>query len=149
MDGELAHDGLARACRGGDQDAAPRLQGLARLDLEVVELESEQLAELAELAAVDLGTAPVAASVDDGIYFTVAPQSVLARNLAGNSRIAFTICDSVHAVMGQGVAVRVGPALELGTLIDDLATASRAGRFTPDGWDGDIYQIGIRRIFAN
>lgn len=91
----------------------------------------------------------IAASVDDGIYFTVAPQSVLARNLAGNSRIAFTICDSVHAVMGQGAAVRVGPALELGPLIDDLATASRAGRFTPDGWDGDIYQIDIRRIFAN
>jgi pyridoxine/pyridoxamine 5'-phosphate oxidase len=91
----------------------------------------------------------IAASVDDGIYFTVAPQSVLARNLADNARIAFTICDSAHAVMGQGTGVRVGPALELQTLVDDLATASAAGRFTPDGWDGDIYQIDIRRIFAN
>jgi hypothetical protein len=91
----------------------------------------------------------IAASVDDHIYFTVAPQSVLARNLGGNDRIAFTVCDSAHAVMGQGAAVRVGPALELGTLIDDLAKASKAGRFTPDGWDGDIYQIDIRRIFAN
>lgn len=91
----------------------------------------------------------IAASIDDGIYFTVALQSVLARNLAGNARIAFTICDSAHAVMGQGAAVRVGSALEVQTLIDDLATASAAGRFTPDGWDGDIYQIDIRRIFAN
>ena len=91
----------------------------------------------------------IAGSVGDGIYFTVAPQSVLARNLAGNARIAFTICDSKHAVMGQGTAVRVGAALELGALIDDLATASPVGRFTPDGWDGDIYQIEIRRIFAN
>jgi pyridoxine/pyridoxamine 5'-phosphate oxidase len=91
----------------------------------------------------------IAASVDDGIYFTVASQSVLARNLTRNARMAFTICDSANAVMGQGVAVRVGPALELGTLIDELANVSRAGRFTPDGWDGDIYQIDIRRIFAN
>jgi len=91
----------------------------------------------------------IAGSVDEGIYFTVAPTSVLARNMESNDRIAFSVCDSLHAVMGQGRGVRVGNAAELAALIDALAKASRAGRFTPDGWDGDLYRIDIRRIFAN
>ena len=57
--------------------------------------------------------------------------------------------DRVHAVMGQGRAVRVGAALELQPLLDRLGAASRSGRFTPDGWDGEIYRADLRRLFAN
>jgi pyridoxamine 5'-phosphate oxidase-like protein len=91
----------------------------------------------------------IAASVRDSIFFTVAPQSVLARNLAANDRIALSVCDSTHAIMGQGKAVQVGPATELGALIAELADASQAGRFTPEGWDGYIYRVDFRRLFAN
>lgn len=91
----------------------------------------------------------IAASVRDSIFFTVAPRSVLARNLAANDRIALSVCDSQHAIMGQGKAVRMGPALELGTLIAELADASQAGKFTPEGWDGDVYRVDFRRLFAN
>ena len=58
VDRELPDHGLARAGRRGDQHAAAPLERLARVDLEVVEREAQQLAELAELAAVDLGPAP-------------------------------------------------------------------------------------------
>ena len=91
----------------------------------------------------------IAASVRDSIFFTVAPKSILARNVAANDRIALSVCDSQHAIMGQGRAVRVGPALELGALIAELADASQAGKFTPEGWDGDIYRVVFRRLFAN
>ena len=91
----------------------------------------------------------IAASVSDSIYFTVTPKSVLARNLAANDRIALSVCDSQHAIMGQGKAVRVGTAPELGDLIAELADASRAGKFTPDGWDGYVYRVDFRRLFAN
>ena len=51
--------------------------------------------------------------------------------------------------MGQGKAVRMGSALELGALIAELADASHAGKFTPEGWDGDVYRVDLRRLFAN
>lgn len=91
----------------------------------------------------------IAASVHDAIFFTVAPKSVLARNLTENDRIALSVCDSSHAVMGQGRAVRVGQAPELTELLAELAAATRSGIFTPAGWDGDIYRADLRRLFAN
>jgi pyridoxine/pyridoxamine 5'-phosphate oxidase len=91
----------------------------------------------------------IAASVDDEIYFTVNPSSVLARNLGDNDRIAVTVCDTRDAVMAQGRAARVGPALELAELIERLASRTTAGRFTPDGWDGDLYRVDLRRLVAN
>jgi hypothetical protein len=91
----------------------------------------------------------IAASVRQEMYFTVAPTSVLARNLAANARLGFSVCDSRHAVMGQGLGVLVGHADSVTSLIDELAQATPAGRFTPDGWDGDIYRVDFRRIFAN
>jgi pyridoxine/pyridoxamine 5'-phosphate oxidase len=91
----------------------------------------------------------IAASVGDEIYFTVNPSSVLARNLGDNGRIALSACDTVHAVMSQGRAVRVGAAPDLGELIDQLAARTAAKRFTPDGWDGDVYRIEMRRLVAN
>ena len=74
---------------------------------------------------------------------------MLARNLAGNERLALSVCDSVHAVMSQGRAVRVGAAPALADLVGELAKASRSGSFTPVGWDGDIYRVDLRRLVAN
>ena len=85
----------------------------------------------------------------DEIYFTVNPDSVLARNLGGNDRVAVSVCDSVHAVMSQGRAVRVGAAPELADLVGELAEAAQSGTFTPPGWDGDIYRVDLRRLVAN
>jgi pyridoxine/pyridoxamine 5'-phosphate oxidase len=91
----------------------------------------------------------IAASTGDEIFFTVNPSSVLARNLAGNDRIALSVCDTVHAVMSQGRAVRLGRAVERPELVAALAATSPSGRFTPDGWDGDIYRADVRRLVAN
>ena len=91
----------------------------------------------------------IAASIDDEIYFTVNPRSVLARNVATNDRIALSVCDESHTVMSQGRAVRVGAAIQLRALVEQLASATAIGRFTPDGWDGDIYRIDLQRLVAH
>ena len=91
----------------------------------------------------------IAASADDEIYFTVNPSSVLARNVLDNERIAVSVCDTKDAVMAQGRAVRVGPALELVELIRRLGALISSGQFTPDGWDGDVYRVDLKRLVAN
>lgn len=91
----------------------------------------------------------IAASLNDEIYFTVHPESVLCRNIGGNDRIAISVCDSTHAVMCQGHATRVGSAPALPDLIADLAAATHSGNFTPQGWDGYIYRVELRRLVAN
>ena len=91
----------------------------------------------------------IAASVGDEIHFTVNPDSVLARDVAGNDKIALSVCDTVHAVMSQGRAVRVGAAEDLDELVGELSATTRRGTFTPPGWDGDIYRADIRRLVAN
>ena len=91
----------------------------------------------------------IGACVDEMIYFTVAPQSLLARNLAHTPHAAFTICDRSHAVMGKGVAVLVTRSLDDPDLIARLAAATEQGVFTPAGWDGLVYRIEIERIFAS
>ena len=91
----------------------------------------------------------IAASAGDEIYFTVHPESVLSRNISGNDRIAVSVCDSVHAVMSQGRAVRVGAAPDLADLIRELAAATGGGTFTPPGWAGDVYRVDLRRLVAN
>jgi len=119
---------------------------------QVVELINQQ--RNATIASVNVNGQPhaavvIAGSVRDGIYFTVHPSSVLARNLAANPRVGFSICDPKHAVMGQGRAEAVGHAADLEELIGELAAATTAGRFTPDGWEGSINSISISRVFAN
>jgi len=121
---------------------------------------AEQVVELinrqrnATIASVNPAGQPhaavvIAGSVREAIYFTVHPSSVLARNLAANPRIGLSVCDPRHAVMAQGRAEAVGLAADLGPLIEELAAASTAGRFTPAGWDGWLYTVAIARIFAN
>lgn len=108
----------------------------------------------ATIASVNHDTQPhaavvIAGSVDDEIFFTVNPDSVLHRNINLNDRIAASICDSRHAVMCQGRAVRVGTAANLTDLVTRLATAAKSGTFTPPGWSGEIYRLDVRRLVAN
>lgn len=108
----------------------------------------------ATVASVGIGGQPhaavvIAASVDDELYVTVHPASVVARNLAGNARVAASVCDRQHGVMGQGRAVRVGGVLDHGDLVDRLAAATTPGTFTPPGWDGDLYRIALAPLVAS
>lgn len=91
----------------------------------------------------------IAACLDGEIHLTVAPASLLGRNLDGDVRIAFTVCDRSHAVMGRGRAVLVARSLDDPGLIERLALVSASRSFTPPGWDGLVYRIEIDRIFAN
>jgi hypothetical protein len=91
----------------------------------------------------------ISVCVDGEIYFTVSPRSALSRNLTRDNHIAFTVCDSTHAVMGRCHAIFVTAALDDPDLIRRLAAATPKGAFTPDGWDGHVYRIEIERIFAN
>ncbi len=118
---------------------------------QVAELVNKSQLTVASVSAAGMPHAAVviAACQDERIHFTVMPGSRLERNLVANDAIAFTVCDRAHAVMGQGRAVRVGHAPDCADLIDSLAVASASGRFTPDGWQGDVYRIAITRIFAN
>jgi len=101
-------------------------------------------ASLRPHAAVAIG-----ACSEGEIFFTVAPQSLLWRNLARSPHIAFSVCDRAHAVMGRGVAALAGRSSESPDLMWRLAKASVSGTFTPSGWDGLVYRIEPSRIFAN
>jgi pyridoxine/pyridoxamine 5'-phosphate oxidase len=91
----------------------------------------------------------IAACLGGTIHFTVADASALGRNLDRDVRIAFTVCEVSHAVMGRGRAVLVARSLDDPDLVERLALVAAAGSFTPPGWDGLVYCIEIDRIFAN
>ena len=91
----------------------------------------------------------IAAAYDGDIFFTASPGSALLRHLRRDPRMAFTVTDGSHAVMGRGHAELVGRSLERPELIARLAAANRTGRFTPEGWDGFIYRVVLDRIFAD
>lgn len=90
----------------------------------------------------------IAACLDEVIHFTVAPGSILERNIGHQPRIGFTIVGQQRSAMGQGDAVFVARSLEADDLLASLDQASGAGRFTPEGWDGSIYRIELRRLVA-
>jgi hypothetical protein len=91
----------------------------------------------------------IGASLNEQIHFTVAPASLLGRNLLRSPLLAFTICDRAHAVMGTGAVVLVARSLEAPDLIERLAQVTKSGAFTPAGWDGLVYRIEVERIFAS
>ncbi|MBU3690137.1 MAG: hypothetical protein B7C54_03600 [Acidimicrobiales bacterium mtb01] len=108
----------------------------------------------ATVATVSVAGQPHAAVVlvacaGEEIYFTVHPESILLRNILDNDRIAMSVCDSVHAVMCQGRAVRVGHSTELVDLINELGSVTRGNTFTPKGWSGFVYRIELHRLVAN
>jgi hypothetical protein len=91
----------------------------------------------------------IAACLDEEMYFTVNVDSLLNRCIQRRPAIAFSVCDTAHSVMGKGTAIGVGRSLDEPELVQRLASATAVGVFTPPGWDGLIFRIALRRIFAS
>lgn len=90
----------------------------------------------------------IGACLDGEIYCTVSPGSVLANCLERSPEVAFTVADLVHSVIGAGIGEKVGRISDLGELRARLDRASPFGQFAPEGWDGFIYRLKARRLFA-
>lgn len=90
----------------------------------------------------------IGACVNGEIHITVSPGSVLATCLERSPEVAFTAADIVHTLIGAGTAERLGCPSQLAGLCDRLDRESPFGRFAPEGWDGYIYVIKPRRLFA-
>ena len=86
--------------------------------------------------------------VEGEIHVTVSPGSVLANCLQRNPKVAFTIADLVHSVIGAGTAENLGRVSDLPDLCRQLDQASPYGSFAPAGWDGLIYRLEPIRLFA-
>ncbi len=90
----------------------------------------------------------IAACLDGTIYFAVHPRSAMWRNLQRDPRIAFTVSDRGHAVLGRGVAGFAASYTDT-ELITRLASTGALGRFTPEGWEGEVYEIDPTKLFAS
>ena len=90
----------------------------------------------------------IGACLDGEIFCTVSAGSVLANCLQRRLEVAFTVADLVHSVIGAGTAEEVGRISDLGELRADLDRASPFGQFAPEGWNGFIYRLRPRRLFA-
>lgn len=88
----------------------------------------------------------ICACLDGTIYFTVHPEAAVRSNLRRDSRVAFTISDGHHSLIGRGTASRVGDSEDAG-LMEKLRLAA-GGRFTPQGWRGEIWAIEALLLFA-
>jgi nitroimidazol reductase NimA-like FMN-containing flavoprotein (pyridoxamine 5'-phosphate oxidase superfamily) len=86
--------------------------------------------------------------IDGEIYVTVSPGSVLANCLDRSPEIAFTVADLVHTLIGSGTGKKVGWPSECTELCERLDRASPFGKFAPGGWNGLIYILHPRRLFA-
>jgi hypothetical protein len=82
------------------------------------------------------------------IHVTVSPGSVLATCLDRSPEVAFTMADIIHTLIGAGTAERLGRTSELEEVCGRLDRASPFGQFAPEGWDGDVYALHPRRLFA-
>lgn len=93
--------------------------------------------------------APVIVGCNDGtMYFSVSRGSVLLRNLSHDVRAAFTVVALGHSVLGQGSVELVGASQECTRLADGLGR--RLGALIVDeAWDGYLYSIQPRRLFAS
>ena len=93
--------------------------------------------------------APVIGGCVDGqIYVTVSPGSVLANCLNRSPEVAFTVAGLVNTLIGAGTAEKVGRPSETPEVCGRLDRASPFGRFAPEGWNGFVYILRPRRIFA-
>ena len=86
--------------------------------------------------------------VEGEIYVTVSPGSVLANCLGRSPEVAFTVAGLVNTLIGAGTAEMVGRASECTELCDRLDQASPFGKFAPEGWNGFVYALRPRRLFA-
>jgi nitroimidazol reductase NimA-like FMN-containing flavoprotein (pyridoxamine 5'-phosphate oxidase superfamily) len=90
----------------------------------------------------------IGGSIDGEILVTVSPGSVLANCLRRSPEVAFTVADLVHSVIGAGTAENLGRLSELEEIRGRLERASPFGQFAPAGWDGFIFRLRPRRLFA-
>jgi|ERR1700728_998846 nitroimidazol reductase NimA-like FMN-containing flavoprotein (pyridoxamine 5'-phosphate oxidase superfamily) len=86
--------------------------------------------------------------VEGGIYVTVSPGSVLAKCLGRSPEVAFTVAGIVNTLIGAGTAELVGRPSERSELCNRLDRASPFGKFAPEGWNGFVYALRPRRLFA-
>ena len=86
--------------------------------------------------------------IEGEIYVTVSPGSVLANCIDLSPEIAFTVADLVHSLIGSGTAKKVGRPSDHAELCERLDRASPFGKFAPDGWNGFVYALRPRRLFA-
>ncbi len=93
-------------------------------------------------------TPVIGGCIDGVIHVTVSPGSVLANCLHHSREVAFTLADIVHTVIGAGTAEPLGRVSELPDVVAMLDTASPFGQFAPPDWDGFIYVLHPRRLFA-
>ena len=82
------------------------------------------------------------------IYITVSPGSVLAACLDRAPKVAFTMADLVHNLIGAGTSEDLGHVHELESLCAELDRASPYGKFAPESWDGRIHRLHPERLFA-
>jgi nitroimidazol reductase NimA-like FMN-containing flavoprotein (pyridoxamine 5'-phosphate oxidase superfamily) len=93
--------------------------------------------------------APVIGGCVEGeIYVTVSPGSVLANCLDRSPEVAFTVAGLVNTLIGAGTAEKVGRPSECPELCDSLDAASPFGKFAPEGWNGWVFALRPRRLFA-
>jgi hypothetical protein len=93
--------------------------------------------------------APVIGGCVDGeIHVTISPGSLLASCLKRSPEVAFTMADLIHNIIGAGAAHNLGRVSDLGELPSRLDEASPFGSFAPEGWDGLIFRLEPRRLFA-
>ena len=90
----------------------------------------------------------IGGSIDGEIMVTVSPGSVLANCLERSPEVAFTVADLVHSVIGAGTAENLGRVSGLEEIRERLDRASPFGQFAPAGWDGFIFRLQPRRLFA-
>lgn len=105
------------------------------------------------VAVVRLDGSPHAAPViggclDGSIYVTISPGSVLAACLERSRRVAFTVADLLHNLIGVGTSEDLGRVHSLEGLCADLDRASPYGKFAPEDWDGHIHLLHPDRLFA-
>lgn len=78
--------------------------------------------------------------VDGGLFYDGSPDTVHARNLAGNARCVLHIEDGVRAVIVEGVSGASGPpSPDLGRRLSDAFGAKYATHGyhpSPDAWNG-------------
>ncbi|HMC52303.1 MAG TPA: pyridoxamine 5'-phosphate oxidase family protein [Acidimicrobiales bacterium] len=92
----------------------------------------------------------VLAACDDGTFiFTASPGSALLRNLRRLPDIALTVTAAEHDVTVRGSAEHLGQAAALDELLERLHSLSKRGRFTPPGWEGELYAVAVEKIFAS
>jgi len=93
-------------------------------------------------------TPVIGGCVEGAISITVSPGSVLAKCVGRSPEVAFTVVGPVNTLIGAGTAEMVGRPSECSELCDRLDQVSPFGKFAPEGWNGFVYALRPRGLFA-